>query len=69
MCRGLERVYNEIGRDLSANLLTISTGNGQLFFPTENTSSIWNGDTPLMIVTTTVYGSVRSTAKKLDGYL
>jgi len=23
--RGLERVYNEIGRDLSANLLTIST--------------------------------------------
>jgi hypothetical protein len=25
VCRGLERVYNEIGRDLSANLLTIST--------------------------------------------
>ena len=24
-CPGLERVYNEIGRDLSANLLTIST--------------------------------------------
>jgi len=26
-CRGLERVYNEIGRDLSANLLTISIDN------------------------------------------